>query len=215
MNGGYWENLRPLEKRMVVGVGVLFFIVLNMLFVWPHFSDMNQVKFRMQVATDKLSKYRAEIQLLPTYQRKVRELEGEGLAVPLEEQSQQFQHAVDLEANESGVHLSSIGGRINTQTNQFFIEKSENISVQSGEKELVNFLFNLGSGNSLIRVRDLGIRPEPARHELVATVKLVATYQKKLLSRSGKTTPAPAAGVRANASPSPFADRANPTSKSP
>jgi hypothetical protein len=87
-------------------------------------------------------------------------------------------------------------GRIITVTNQFFIEKSQNFSVQGGEKQLVDFLYNLGSGESLIRVRDLGIRPEPAHHELVGTVKLVASYQKKALSRPGASP-----GTRASVSP--------------
>lgn len=202
---GYWDNLRPFEKRVVVAVGTVFFLVLNAFFVWPHFSDLSQVRFRMDNAREKLSKYQNEIAQMPTYVKEVRKMEGEGLAVPPEEQAFQFANAINAQAGQSGVHIVQ-NGKINTQTNQFFIEKSQSISVQSGERQLVDFLFNLGSGASLIRVRDLGVRPEPARHELVATVKLVASYQKKAPSR----TSSPAAS---GTPPSTLARSANSTTK--
>jgi Tfp pilus assembly protein PilO len=197
---GYWESLRPFEKRVVMAAGVLFFIVLNAWLVWPHFSDMGQVKFRMQVAKDKLGKYQAEIAQTPTYLKKVRELEGQGLAVPAEDQALQFVNAVNAQAGQSGVRFLGTPGRIITVTNQFFIEKSQNFSVQGGEKQMVDFLYTLGSGESLIRVRDLGIRAEPAHHELVGTVKLVASYQKKTPTRPGATP-----GTRTAATPPPMA----------
>lgn len=194
---GYWDSLRPFEKRVVMAAGVLVFIVLNAWLVWPHFSDMGNVKFRMKVAQDKLANYQAEIARKPLYMTEVRKLEGEGLAVPPEDQALQFMNAVNAQAGQSGVRFMGTPGRIITVTNQFFIEKSQNFSVQGGEKQMVDFLYSLGSGESLIRVRDLGIRPEPAHHELVGTVKLVASYQKKTPTRPGASP-----GTRASASPS-------------
>ena len=35
----YFAQLRPLERRLVVGVAVVLVIVLNWVFIWPHFSD--------------------------------------------------------------------------------------------------------------------------------------------------------------------------------
>jgi hypothetical protein len=192
---GYWDNLRPFEKRVVVGVGALFFVVLNALFVWPHFSDLSQVKFRMEVAQGKLKNFQIAIDQTALYERRVKELEGEGLAVPPEEQALQFANAINAQAGQSGVVILN-NGKINTQTNQFFIEKSQSIRVQGGERQLVDFLYNLGSGNSLIRVRDLGVKPDPPHHQLEATVKLVASYQKKAPVRP-TANPAPAGGGRA------------------
>lgn len=197
---GYWESLRPFEKRVVMAAGVLVFIVLNAWLVWPHFSDMGNVKFRIRVAQDKLANYNAEIAKKRIYMAEVRKLEGEGLAVPPEDQALQFMNAVNAQAGTSGVRFMGTPGRIITVTNQFFIEKSQNFSVQGGEKQLVDFLYSLGSGESLIRVRDLGIRPEPAHHELVGTVKLVASYQKKTSTRPGASP-----GTRASASSPPTA----------
>lgn len=191
----YWQGLRPFEKRVVVGVGALFFVVLNALFVWPHRSDLSAVDNRREKAKKELTLFENEIAQKPTYEKLVKDLESEGLAVPPEDQSFQFNNAINLQASSSGVRIMS-NGRLTTTTNQFFIEKSQNISLQAGESQLVDFLFNLGSGNSLIRVRDMDLRPEPNHHELVANVKLVASYQKKLPTRPST----PAAGNRAASS---------------
>ena len=73
------------------------------------------------------------------------------------------------------------------------MELTQPISVQSGEAQLVDFLYNLGSGNSLIRVRDLTLRPDPPRQQLSGTVKLVASYQKNPPKKAAPAaSPAPA-----------------------
>lgn len=35
----YFSRLNPSERRFVVVVALLFFIVVNLFWVWPHFSD--------------------------------------------------------------------------------------------------------------------------------------------------------------------------------
>lgn len=178
----YWDGLRPLEKRMVVGFGVLFFVVLNFLFVIPHFSDLAAVHERMAEAKRKLARYQNEIGQTNAYVRGLSDLERENSDVPLEDQSLQFANTVNAQAGQSGVHIIS-NSHINTQTNQFFLEKSQSLSVQSGEQQLVDFLYRLGSGDSQIRVRDLSVRPDPPRQQLVAQVKLIASYQKRSTGR--------------------------------
>ena len=54
-------NLRPFEKRLVVGVAAVFFVVLNAWFVFPHFSDLSQAKDRRADALKKLERWQAEI----------------------------------------------------------------------------------------------------------------------------------------------------------
>ncbi len=194
---GYWNSLRPFEKRVVVGFGTLFFVVLNFLFVIPHFSDLAAVHDRMGEAQRKLARYQTEIAQTNIYVGGLREFERENSDVPAEEQSLQFANTVNAQAGQSSVHIVS-NSHINTQTNQFFLEKSQSLSVQSGEQQLVDFLFSLGSGNSQIRVRDLSVRPDPPRQQLVAQVKLVASYQKRALAKPANR-PAQAPGTRATA----------------
>jgi type II secretory pathway component PulM len=194
---GYWANLKPFEKRVVVGFGALFFIVLNFVFVFPHFSDLTSVHDRMADAQRKLARYHTEFLHTNQYVMGLRDLERENSDVAAEEQSLQFANAVNAQAGQSGVHIVS-ASHISTQTNQFFLEKSQSLSVQSGEEQLVDFLYDLGSGNSQVRVRDLSLRPDAPRQQLVAQVKLVASYQKRPVARqSNRPGQSPSSGSTA------------------
>jgi hypothetical protein len=177
---GYWEQLRPLEKRLVVGVGAVLFVVLNAWFVVPHFSDWGKTKARMYNAQRDLKKFQDEITHVEGFEaKKVKTLETEGLAVPQEDQAATLQSTIRDHERQSGIVIGS-WGTINTRTNDpFFVEKLINLQAQSKEQQLVDFLYNLGSGNSLIRVRSLGLKPDPSHQLLQASITLVASYQKK------------------------------------
>ena len=43
-------NLRPFEKRLVVVVAVVVFLVINAWIVFPHFSDLGKVQQRGRAA---------------------------------------------------------------------------------------------------------------------------------------------------------------------
>ena len=193
---GYLDrlNLRPFEKRLVVGVGVVFFVVLNAWFVWPHFSDLSQAKERRAEALKKLNNWQAEIDQTKKYQAGINKFLKEGREVPSEDQQNQFARAIQNQGVQSGANLPNFG-RTTTKTNQFFLELTQLITVESGEAQLVDFLYQLGAGNSLIRVRDLALHPNPARQALSGNVKLVASYQKNLpkkaapVAKPGAATP--------------------------
>ncbi len=189
----YWNNLRPLEKRMVVGFGAGFFVILNLLFVFPHFSDLDTMYQRRLEAEEKLGKYKSEITQTNVYVRGIRDMQKENEDVAPEDQSYQFQNAVSIQAAQSHVTLQNIAP-VKTTTNQFFLEKSQNVQVQAGEDQLVDFLYNLGAGNSQVRVRDLNLRPDAARQHLVGGVTLVASYQKRAPAKGA--TPAKPPGLR-------------------
>jgi len=181
-------NLRPFEKRLVFGVGSVLFVVLNLWLVVPYFSEWGRVQIRFGNAQRTLAAFNREINDAPRIKRLIAELQGEGLSVPPEDQIIQLQSTIQQQAAVSLVTVVSMT-RPQTTTNQFFIEQSQTANLESGESQLVDFLYNLGVGNSLIRVRDLNIRPNATRQLLSASVKLVASYQKKA------TTPAPTAAA--------------------
>jgi hypothetical protein len=185
---GYLDrlNLRPFEKRLVVGVGAVLFLVLNGWFVVPHFADLGQAENRRLEAIRKLDRWQAEIAQAGKYDAGIKQFLIAGGEVPQEEQQNQFARTIQDQQARSGVGIQSFG-RVSTETNQFFLKLSQPITVQSGEAQLVDFLYNLGSGNSLIRVRDLSLRPDPPRQALSGTVKLVASFQK---NPPKKATPA-------------------------
>ncbi len=178
MSKGYFENLRPSERRLVVIVGVVFFIVINFWFVIPKFGEWDRVHARRWVAEQQLDAYQKEIAQMAAYDKIVKKMASEGQSVPPEEQSIQFSRTIQTHQAQSGVNVTSTS-KMQTRTNQFFIEQSQTVVLQARENQLVNFLHSLGSGNSLIRVRDLSLRPDPSRQQLTANVKLAASYQKK------------------------------------
>ena len=142
-------NLRPFERRLVVGIGVILFLVLNLVFVWPHFKDWRETREKLEAAHATIAKYRAEIAQAPEYEKKVKVYEDEGAAVVAEDQANQFLRTVQNQAAVSGVTITSIS-RQSTRTNEFFLEQLQTFQVQAREEQLVDFLFNLGSGESII-----------------------------------------------------------------
>jgi len=195
----FWDrlNLRPAERRLVVGVAVVLFIVLNAFLVWPHFKDWNQTKSRLLDAQEKLKAFHGQVNQIEDYKKQVQKLEGGGAGLA-EDQDIQLLRTIQMRQAETGITITQTP-RPTTQTNEFFLEQVQNISVQATEEQLVNFLYSLGSGNSMVRVRDLSLRPDPPRQQLAGSIKLVASFPRKLTGRSA--TAAVSAGKTADAKP--------------
>ncbi len=188
----HFNRLSSLERRFVVGVLVIVFVLLNAVFVWPRFSDWSKMQFRLAKARKTLATFQAGISEMPKHEKQVKAMESEGLAVPPEDMSIDFLRTIQSQAAQSGVTFLG-NNRVPARTNQFFLEQSQGLTVQSGEQQLVDFLYNLGSGNSLTRVRALTLRPDQPRHQLSANITLVASYQKKPAARPAAPTAATAA----------------------
>lgn len=196
----YLSRLSPLERRFVIGVAVMIFIVLNFMFVWPHFGDRVLYNARLDRARQTREKYQAEIAKTKTYETQIKSMESEGASVDQEDQSIDFMRTLQSQAAMSGVSIMNSSTQP-TKTNQFFIEQSRSVNVQSTERELVTFLYNLGESSSMIRVRGLSLRPDAPRQRLTANITLIASYQKKPAAR-GAAPPARNAASPAPASAS-------------
>ena len=187
----FFAQLRPLERRLAVGVLVVLILVLNYVFIWPHFSDWSNLKNRRHDTQTELDRDQAAIAELPKYQALVKEFENAGDVVAPEDQSINFLRTIQSQAQASGVAMSPMG-RQNMSTNDvFFIQQIQNINVTGTDAQLVDFLYKLGSSASMIRVLDLELQTDPPKQHLVANVRLVASYQKK------SPAPAPAAAKSA------------------
>lgn len=185
----YFAQLRPMERRLAVGVIVVLILVLNFVFVWPHFSDWSNLRHRLEVARRNLALYQKTIAENKGYEPQVKALEGQGEFVALEDQAINFMRVIQSQAAQSGVGISSYS-RSMMHTNEFFIEQVQNIMVVATDEQLVDFLYKLGSGSSMIRVRDLELQPDNAHQHLSANIKLVASYQKN------PNSPAPTAAAK-------------------
>jgi hypothetical protein len=176
-------NLRPHERRLLVFVATVVFIVLNIWLVWPRFKDWRQVKAGYEQALTELHRYQKEVDQTPRYEVKLRELESLGSNVILEEQELDLVRTVQNQTRQSGVFVSQQDARpktSSTKTNQFFEEQTLSMSIESRNEELVNLLVSLASTNSLIRVQELRLRPDnPANPmKLMGNMTLVSSYQK-------------------------------------
>ena len=214
-------NLRPQERRLLVFVATVVFIVLNIWLVWPRFNDWRQVKADHEKSMIELRRYQKEVAQIPRYETKLRELENVGSNVIPEEQELDLVRTVQNQTRLSGVIVTSQDARpktSTTKTNQFFEEQTLSMSIESRNEELVNFLVNLASTNSLIRVQELGLRPDnPANPmKLMGRVTLVASYQKNPPIKPATPTPSTniAAGVKQPQTSSNVAARSSNADKS-
>jgi hypothetical protein len=204
----FFARLNPMERRFVVGVAVVFFIVINWVWIWPRFSDWGKTTTRKNTARDLVIKFQQGVNLIPGLTAQIAKYQKQGQVVPEQDQAVQFSRLIVNQAARSGVIISSMGSgrQASIVNNPFFVEQNETIVVSSGEKQLVDFLYNLGAGdNSLIRVKVLSVQPDQARQGLAAHVTLIASYQKKL----------PTAGAAAPTSAAPAAKPAVPPAATP
>ncbi len=177
-------NLRPFEKRLVVVIAIVVFVVFNLWFVYPHFSDLGNAQEHREQALKKLKTWEAETNQIPVYIKQIKEMAKDGLDVPAEDQQQRFSSDIVAQQAASGVNVLN-NGRITTRTNSpFFVEQIQTITVQSAEPQLVDFLYKLGDGASLIRIRGLSLHTDPSHQQLVAGVTLVASFQKAQRART-------------------------------
>lgn len=186
----YFAHLRPLERRLAVGVVVVLILVLNWVFIWPHFADWGNLRGRLDSARRKLELYQTAVVQMTNYQAQVKSLEGQGEFVALEDQAINFMRTIQAQAEASGVGRANYSRSIMHTNDAFFIEQLQNINVVATDQQLVDFLYKLGSGASMIRVRDLELQPDGPRQHLNANIQLVASYQKKPAAPAGAAAPA-------------------------
>ncbi|HTB84563.1 MAG TPA: hypothetical protein VK742_12985 [Candidatus Sulfotelmatobacter sp.] len=174
----YFEQLRPAERRLVIGVAVVLVLVVNWVYVWPHFSDWGRLTDRYEDAQRKLKLYQTAVAQKPDLEKSVSKYQTEGQFVAPEDQAINFMRTIQSQASASGFGIQSFSRSIMRTNDAFFIEQQQTINVSATEDQLVDFLYKLGSGASMIRVRDLELQPDQPHQHLNANIKLVANYQK-------------------------------------
>jgi type II secretory pathway component PulM len=184
----YFEQLRPMERRLVVGVAVVLVVVLNAVFIWPHFKDWGALRHRLDQARSDLDRNQKASAQIPALTAEVKKFESEGQFVAPEDQGINFMRTIQLQSAQSGVQLQNTSRQITHTNDAFFVEQIENISVLATEEQLVDFLYKLGSGASMIRVRDLELQPDAPRQRLNANIRLVASFQKNPPAASAAKT---------------------------
>lgn len=206
-----WEQLKPNERRVVVIIGVVLFVLLNAWFVWPHFGDFHRDVARIQATESKMATYRELIAHKREYQRKIGELQASGATSVLpEDQAIDLMRFYDSRAIDNQVLVQNNSG-VRTHTNQFFSEQELTLSVLAREKGLVGFLYSLGSGSSMVRVRNMSMRPDNNHYQINASVTIVASYQKNQpAASSASSSPKVVAAAKPTPAPTPSPKAASP-----
>src|SRR5436190_6557754 len=99
----YLSRLNPVERRFVVGVGLVFFLVINIFWIWPHFSDWSNLRGRLEKSRSTLQKRTGLIEQKPKVEAEIKKLASEGSYVPPEDQSLQFLRTIQNQAAQTGV----------------------------------------------------------------------------------------------------------------
>jgi type II secretory pathway component PulM len=180
-------NLRPQERRLVMLAGVVLFVVLNVFFVWPIFGRLQVVRTQLQTELDTAAKYEQEISKTPVYEAKLQQLQEGGSTVDISDQPLALLETVRQEAAAANLFVQRItpGGDVPMQNNPFFVEQRVRVDFVGGEPELVEFLKKLGSGTSLMRVRDMDLKPDPTQQKLIGSLTVIGSYQKKTGGKPG------------------------------
>ena len=190
-------NLKPQERRLIVMAATVFFVVLQFWLVWPHFKDWERIKTGLAAADKSLKTYQTEITLTNEYSVKLKELERQGDTVLAAEQAQPniLIEKIQSQAGRSKLNVGNISPapRSNlSRTNQFFEEQTISVGLNpTGDEELIDFLVAMGSGDLMVRVKELDLRPDPSKTKLMGKVTLVASFQKSRPGKSSGAKPGP------------------------
>ena len=178
-------NLTPQERRIVVVIAVVVFVVLNLLLVWPHFKDLARVRSDLDTTRATMTTWNKEIlkDVDPKdgYAKQVASLsrqQGGGVG----NQQIQLQKSISDQAIKTGVNISDTrpATTAHPETNAFFDEQAVKITFACVEAQLINFLFNVGNDPAMIRVRELSLKTADAnRYGLRGDAILSANYAKQ------------------------------------
>ena len=175
-------NLQPQERRLVVLVGTLVFVLLNIWFVFPHFKRWDVVNNQLQSQQLKYRRYQQATNRIPQYRRELQELQSEGSKINPDMQAFRMTETIQSIAQANNVQVPRLGSprpaRSTGETNRFYEELQVSGRVVADEPELVDFLYALGTNSSMVRVRSLIVTPQSQNTNLQADLTLVASYQK-------------------------------------
>ncbi len=189
-------NLTPQERRIVVGIGMVLIVVLNLLFVWPHFSEWGKIQKQLASMRSDIEKFNKQIALdtNPTnglQKQLVKLVRQEGAGVGNEQV--QLQSTIMTQARKAGVNVGNyIPGAAGPQTNEFFERETIRITFDSQEPQLINFLYNIGNDPAMIRVSELDLGAQDQnRYRLKGAVTFIAKFAKRAPGAAKPAAPAP------------------------
>lgn len=206
-------NLTPAERRLVVVILTVAFLVVNYWLVWPRFGDFRTIADDLASMERKREAYQRENERRPVYEATLKKLREAGSVLPAGEEKIQFRSDMERLAREVGLAVPRWGEVLpernsGSTTNAFFEAIGLAMNQVTGtEAQFVDFLYRVGASNSTIRVKELTLVPgnfdarAQGKTNLIGSIKLVASIQKP----APKPAATPAAGAQAGTATSPAA----------
>ncbi len=199
-------KLTPAERRLVVVIFAVVFVVLNYWLFWPRFGDFKLLSEEIATLERKRDLQQKEVDRRPAYEVILRKLQAAGSVLPAGEERILFRSDMERLSRELGLSVPRWGEvlpeKTGTATNAFFEAIGLTMSQVSGtEEQFVEFLYRVGASNSTIRVKELTLAPggfdtrSQGKTNLIGTLKLVASVQ--------KAAPKPAPGAPSTITPVP------------
>jgi hypothetical protein len=176
-------NLNAQERRLVVITGIVVFALLNWFFVFPEFGEYGKYDQRIKDSAAKLKSYEDEIGRRAGYSNELGRLKLQGSQIPTEEAALRLSQEIRSQEVLSGVTITSMTPLTRQassgKTNAFFEEAAVTVSINTGEKELIDFLYRLADKDLLIRAKSMRIGTDPSRFRLQGEITLVKSYQRR------------------------------------
>lgn len=179
-------NLNAFERRLIGGVLLGVFFVVNLMLVGPKFREWGEVRAQQESAQQKIRVYQAVLNKRDDLEERLEKLENSGMKVlPKERASKLFEliqqklrdnklPATGLQHNQN--RPSSRAGNLRKPKEEFFEQDTYSLNLNANYKQLIDFLKAIGSDeNLMIRVGRLHLTS--AGHQLNCRITLVANYQ--------------------------------------
>ena len=174
-------NLNAFERRLIVGVFLGIFFVVNLMFVVPKFREWGEVRDRQESAQQKLRIYQTVLNKRVGLEKQLEKLDKSGMKVLPEERSSELFELIQEKLKESKLPVTALqrnrqSGNSRQPKEKFFEQETYSLNVNANYKQLRDFLVAIGSDEDLmIHVGRLQL--ESAGHQLNCKITLVANYQ--------------------------------------
>lgn len=177
-------NLNAYERRLIGGVLLGIFFVVNLMLVGPKFSEWGEVRAQRESAQQKLRVYQVVLNKRGGLEERLAKLESSGMKVLPEERASKLFELIQQKLRENKLPAaglqdnrpSSRAGNLRKPKEEFFEQNTYSLNINADYKQLIDFLVAIGGDEDLmIRVGRLHI--ELAGHQLNCRITLIANYQ--------------------------------------
>lgn len=176
-------NLNTFERRLIIGVFLGIFFVVNLMLVGPKFREWGEVRERRESAQQKIRIYQTVLNKRAGLEKQLEKLDKSGMKVLPKERTSQLFELIQQKLRESNLPVTALqrnspsrSGNLRQSKEKFFEQETYSLNVNANYKQLRDFLVAIGSDeNLMIHVGRLYLAS--AGHHLNCKITLVANYQ--------------------------------------